>query len=264
MDHCDPQTLASLALGDDDDLDDADVRHVSSCRECATGVDELRRVIGLTRGGGETSGDDRWQRPGDDVWSRIEHELDARPAPRQPAPALASVPYASGSERTPLPEVGSTPGPGRRSARRAAGRARRTTVAWLAAACAAGVLIGVGGAWSFWRAPATTTLASVPLDTLDTLQPLGEAVLQRHDGALDLRVAMTSPIPGPGYLEVWLLNADGKRMVALGVMGQGASTFPVSAELIDKGYVIVDVSREGFDDQPQHSGDSLVRGRLAV
>ncbi len=263
MDHCDPQTLAGLALGDDDP-DDAAVRHVSSCRECATGVDELRRVIALTRSRGKDAADDGWQRPSDDVWARIERELDASPAPRQPVPVLVSVPPASRAERTPLPEVGSIPGPGRRSARRAAGRARRTTVAWLAAACAAGILIGVGAAWSFWRAPSTTTVASVPLDTLDTLQPLGEAVLQRHDGTLDLRIAMSAPVPGPGYLEVWLLNADGKRMVALGVMGASASTFPVSAELIDKGYVIVDVSREEFDDKPQHSGDSLVRGRLTV
>ncbi|MEO3938255.1 hypothetical protein V3N99_16070 [Dermatophilaceae bacterium Soc4.6] len=47
-------------------------------------------------------------------------------------------------------------------------------------------------------------------------------------------------------------------------MSQSNSTFPVSTELPAKGYVIVDVSRKAFDDRPQHSGESLVRGRLSV
>ena len=34
--------------------------------------------------------------------------------------------------------------------------------------------------------------------------------------------------------------------------------------LLDEGYVIVDVSREGFDESPEHSGDSVVRGTLPL
>jgi hypothetical protein len=39
---------------------------------------------------------------------------------------------------------------------------------------------------------------------------------------------------------------------------------PVSQQLIDEGYVIVDISREPFDDQPAHSGQTLVRGELSI
>ncbi|MGO4602380.1 hypothetical protein [Terrabacter sp. 2YAF2] len=38
--------------------------------------------------------------------------------------------------------------------------------------------------------------------------------------------------------------------------------FPVTQGLIDQGYVIVDISKEQFDDKPAHSGDSLLRRQL--
>ena len=81
---------------------------------------------------------------------------------------------------------------------------------------------------------------------------------------LDLHVVTDRPLDaGDGYLEVWLLNADGKRMVSVGVLRPGESgTFPISQALIDQGYVIVDISKEQFDDKPAHSGDSLLRGQL--
>ena len=86
----------------------------------------------------------------------------------------------------------------------------------------------------------------------------------RSGEGLDLTVATTSPLDaGDGYLEVWLLNADGKRMVSVGVLGPGEQgSFPISQSLIDQGYVIVDISREHFDESPAHSGDSLLRGKL--
>jgi len=34
--------------------------------------------------------------------------------------------------------------------------------------------------------------------------------------------------------------------------------------MLDEGYRIVDISREQFDDDSTHSGDSLVRGELAT
>ncbi len=42
-------------------------------------------------------------------------------------------------------------------------------------------------------------------------------------------VATTTTLdPGDGYLEVWLINRDGKRMVSVGVLDAGAGTFPIS------------------------------------
>jgi hypothetical protein len=82
---------------------------------------------------------------------------------------------------------------------------------------------------------------------------------------VELRVS-TSPVsPGSGYVEVWLINTDGKRMVSVGVLSNGTSgVFPVAKGLIDAGYLIVDISRERLDDKPQHSGDSVVRGKLSL
>ena len=110
------------------------------------------------------------------------------------------------------------------------------------------------------------TVATTSLDTLDTQQPKGTADVVRHDGRLDLTVS-TQPIdPDGGYLEVWLINKDLKRMVSVGVLepGEDGQSFAIPQELLDQGYVIVDISREGFDDAPEHSGDSVVRGTLAT
>ena len=130
--------------------------------------------------------------------------------------------------------------------------------------------------WSASSAPASSTgptprrrpspSASTNLDTLDTQQVKGTADVVRHDGTLDLAVR-TQPIdPAGGYLEVWLLNEDVKRMVSVGVLepGRREQSFTIPRDLLDEGYVVVDISREGFDDSPQHSGDSVVRGTLAT
>jgi len=58
---------------------------------------------------------------------------------------------------------------------------------------------------------------------------------------------------------------DGRRMASMGVLrGRSPATFPISQALIDQGYTIVDISREGFDNKPQHSDESLARGTLGI
>ena len=56
--------------------------------------------------------------------------------------------------------------------------------------------------------------------------------------------------PGSGYVEVWLINQDGKRMVSLGILSSDQATFPVPPDAISQGYTIVDLSHEQFDDKP--------------
>jgi hypothetical protein len=51
-------------------------------------------------------------------------------------------------------------------------------------------------------------------------------------------------------------------MVSIGVLDAETGVFPISQDLLDQGYVVVDISREPFDEQPEHSGDSLARGTL--
>jgi predicted anti-sigma-YlaC factor YlaD len=143
---------------------------------------------------------------------------------------------------------------------------------WLlvAAAAVVGVLAGVLGGRLLWPVsdqPAPEiVLASTRLDTLDTRVQEGTATLvQTAAGAIELRVATAPVSAGDGYVEVWLINTDGKRMVSVGVLSNGTSgTFPVARGLVDAGYLIVDISREGLDDKPQHSGDSVVRGKLSL
>ena len=66
-----------------------------------------------------------------------------------------------------------------------------------------------------------------------------------------------------GYVEVWLINVDGARMVSVGVFAAGTTArFHVSDALIEAGYLIVDLSNEEFDDEPRHSGDTIMRGEL--
>ncbi len=93
---------------------------------------------------------------------------------------------------------------------------------------------------------------------------LGIAELRPSDAGYSLVVEVPDGVAHPdGYVEVWLINVDLTRMVSVGVFAAGTSAqFPVSDELIESGYLIVDLSNEEFDEEPQHSGDTIMRGEL--
>ncbi len=266
MSHPDADALAAIAVGDVAGLDEAELAHVRACAQCSATVASIERTAVLARAGAPNG---PLTPPPPDLWARIEAALDAPEAqhvgglttagsdPRPDAPA--SVPgSAEPSARPPLravPTAGTQPRPFRRS----------LTPAWAAGLAAAGIAIGLLTGRALWQdpAPVATTIATAELDTLDTQERLGDATLVRGEAGMDLRVATAPLDPGEGYLEVWLINTDGKRMVSIGVLrGDGPETFPISQTLIDQGYVVVDISREGFDDRPEHSGDSLARGKL--
>ena len=178
--------------------------------------------------------------------------------PIAPAPTSADLP-ASPAMSPADDELGT-----RRARNADRGRlGRGRAIGWGAGLAAASLAIGLLAGRAIWQPEAPPQpVAQVPLTTLDTKQDEGEASVVRSDQGLDLTVATTAPLDaGDGYLEVWLLNSDGKRMVSVGVLAPGdQGSFPISQSLIDEGYVIVDISREQFDDAPTHSGDSLLRG----
>ena len=224
--------------------------HLAACGGCTDALTSLLRAVTGTRDAGAIELVD----PPPRVWAGIETELDSD-ADGQGLPA-------AGGAVLPL---------GRRSSLGSAASRRGPALGWLAAACAAGVLIGAGGVLAADRlqgsqvAPART-VATAELDTLDTGQRLGSATVSERQGSIVLDVSASALDARDGYVEVWLINRDGKRLVSVGVLGEGARTgsFPISQRLLNEGYVVVDISREQFDDKPQHSGESIVRGSLTA
>ncbi len=267
MTHPDDDTLAAIALGDPAPSGAAE--HAHSCPECSQALASLRDTlttlhapvpelvappaVGVGRGGGRArprAGDHhcrtgiRGNAAGDDAGA-------ARPQPRR-MPATSS---AGGVPRAPAG---------------VASRWRGSRVlprpAWSSGVVGTRLVDDEPGT-SIVPGGTVTTVASASLDTLDTQQVMGTADVVRHDGRLDLTVSTTAPMDADGgYLEVWLINKDLKRMVSVGVLDPATSdqSFVIPQDLLDQGYVIVDISREGYDEAPQHSGDSLVRGTLAT
>ena len=272
MTHPDDDALAAIALGDPAPAGAAE--HVRSCPTCSDALAALRDTLTALHAPAP-----ELVAPPPSVWEAVTAELDREPdvaptptpapdaavAHPDPAPALVTS-AASAGEPDAVPTGAPTDDLARRRSARS-GR-RRFPVAWVVGAAAAGLVIGAVGARTLGdeQPPAPVTVASTSLDTLDTQQVKGSADVVRHDGRLDLAVS-TEPIdPGSGYLEVWLINKDLKRMVSVGVLepGQSAQSFTIPQAFLDQGYVIVDISREGYDESPEHSGDSVVRGTLAT
>ncbi len=101
-----------------------------------------------------------------------------------------------------------------------------------------------------------------PLERED--EKLGVAELRPLDVGYSLAVDVPEGADHPGgYIEVWLINVDLKRMVSVGVFAAGSSAqFYVTDALVDAGYLIVDLSNEEFDEESRHSGDTIMRGEL--
>lgn len=197
-----------------------------------------------------------WVEPPAGMWSRIQQALSAA------EPALGTT----GDQRSPG-SVGSVRQ--LHTTREERPRPRNITRRSLLAVAAGGLIAGLGlGAisWQQLDSRRGDVLATAELTPLDAPDQLGSAQVLRTPAGLELRLAAARPFEvQSGYIEVWLINRDGRRMVSVGVYsGQSTESFPITADLLQQGYVVVDLSREVFDDDPTHSGNSLVRGQLNV
>ncbi|MDV3222423.1 anti-sigma factor domain-containing protein [Intrasporangium sp.] len=271
--HPDPGLLVDVALGTESAPDAR--THLESCDECARTVADLRRTAALVSSSATAvPSPGAWESPPPRVWDRV---LAAIAVPEGVQPEVQSIRSDDHPGERPDVRVGTPEGrPGRSTGPSVPDvtdlgerRARRPRKAWPWAAglAAAGLAVGLLTGRALWDGtdPPAATVAQVQLDTLDTRERLGEAAVVRTDSGVDLRIATTTTLdPGDGYLEVWLINTDGTRMISVGVLGGESATFPISQDLLDQGYVTVDISREPFDDEPEHSGDSLVRGTLSA
>lgn len=231
MRHLDPDLIALIALGEQVSSD-GDRAHLSSCAECAAELDNLAwaATVGRTTlgAGGVTA-------PTTRVWSRIADELRLGDA------AASVVPVAS-----------------------LVGRRRRRRTAFLASAAAVALLAGGGLlSWQVSRPAAPEVLAIATLDAYPGWTgAIGAATLEREaDGARVVNISIDAAA-GTGFREVWLVTSDATELVSLGVVRGGRGSFTVPDGIDLSRYDLVDISEEPYDGNPQHSGDSIVRGQL--
>lgn len=139
-------------------------------------------------------------------------------------------------------------------------RRARLRIATAVAAIAAVLLVGVPLGLSFrGSSPETVELAALPgYEGFG-----GEAELDGRDLSVDL----TGVQPKQGeFYEVWLLEFEGgqlKDLVALGTI-DASGRYKISQSVDLSRYNTVDVSIEPDDDNPAHSGVSVVRGKLPL
>ncbi|MBR7742055.1 anti-sigma factor [Phycicoccus sp. BSK3Z-2] len=253
--HPDEDALAALATGGS--VTPRVTDHVAGCPRCAAEVEGLRATAELLR-----EGDAGLTSPPPSVWAAIRSALDEDDrGSAHPGDLPARGPEATSSSGSPRSHPASSP--------RRGSFVRAVSPWWLAAAVVVGIVLG--GVGRGWVGPDTGTgdeavLAATTLETLDDGTRRGSADAVRVAGGLDLDVSTEDLEDDGGYLEVWLITEDLTRMVSLGVLrpGEASQRFAISQDLLDQGYVVVDISREEFDDQPQHSGDSVARGTLRL
>ncbi|MEV0287975.1 MULTISPECIES: anti-sigma factor domain-containing protein [unclassified Kribbella] len=256
MTHLDEELLAQWALeGTAPDPDAA--AHLSTCPDCQTTLAELRELAA------EATSAPHLASPPPALWDRIAADLHLT-TPSTPTPTTPpEAPTTPTPDRTAPPATtASTPEPTTPAAPARRGYGRRTLVLAASVAAVLGVGIGLGAAAVLDRdEEAPPPVAVVQLEPLPGKTGGGTADLIQ-DGN-ELKVSVTGLDASTGYYELWLINADGERMVSLGVLdpAQGG-TFRIPDNLTSEGYRIVDVSLEPNDGNPAHSRDSVVRGTL--
>jgi hypothetical protein len=163
-------------------------------------------------------------------------------------------------------------------------RGRRPGLHLIAAAAAAGLVVGGAGTAALVVRPderpavsEPVVLAAAELEAFDAGEGTavqGSAQLAAVDGAgsgdrvLQVRVD-DLPDTGDGFFEAWLIDPDTGALVSLGPVRTG-DPGRVTAELaVPRGldvdaYDVVDLSAEPLDGDPTHSGVSLARGTLTA
>lgn len=225
MTHPEHDRLISLAFGEPDDDDAA---HVAGCVSCRAELATLRQVVAV---GAETQSLRDLPEPPPRVWEGITAALGA---------ADNVVPLRTRHRWPPW----------------------ATAVVAAAAAAVVAVAVTLAVVWPGGGRTPDEIVASAVLEAFGNTPPAahGDAEVLA-DGQLRLQVADLPPVNG--YYQVWLIDPKTMRMFALGVLGEGSEAqLPLPSDVDLSRYSVVDVSAEQFDDNPAHSGDSLLRGEL--
>ncbi len=248
MQHCTPEQLALAALREP--LPAEDTAHLDSCASCTAEVASLRRGVELL----------------------AIPEFAAPGAPVPPPPAVwASIAAATGVSAEPRPErmvaAAPVPAPEPAVSNVVPLRSRRTRPWLLAVAAAvAGAAVGAGAvAVLQGDDDGGASVAAAALDPLENADASGSArVVEREDGTRVLELELQAPDLDGAYYEVWLLRPDVSGLVPVGTTQAGTSQFEIPDDLDLGQFPVVDVSIEPLDGDPEHSGDSVVRGVLDV
>ncbi|MDO5736195.1 MAG: anti-sigma factor, partial [Propionibacteriaceae bacterium] len=179
-----------------------------------------------------------WSTPSQETWGAIASALNLSDAePTSTSPTDGAAPTAPPAADAPL-----------------SGATRRGLFMGLG-----GLVLGTAlGAGGLRLAQSATEPRGIPVKraTLTPLEKEDEQLGVAELRPLDVGYNLVVDVPkgaqhAGGYVEVWLINVDGARMVSVGVFAAGtAAKFFVSDALIEAGYLIVDLSNEEFDDEP--------------
>jgi len=227
--HCEPESIALLALGEEDGLT-TEIEHLRVCSACQADVDQLAAVV---RTGKSISADDMPGTAPREIWQGVMHELNIAPA---------AISFDELAVR----------------------RARRATLPWIGVAAAAGLVLGGVGVVQFIQpAENAEVLVATTLEPLPGNSVVGDATIELTGQGAVLSVQVPELPDSDGYYEVWLLTPDVSNMISVGVLGgDNQGTFPLPPNLDLTEFSVVDVSREKFDGDATHSTDSVVRGAL--
>jgi hypothetical protein len=259
MSHCDPTTLALAALGEQIPADDA--AHLSRCAQCTADAAELTEVVTLGR-----EAPTELPPVPDHVWAGIQQELTLVSAPDGAHSPVITFPSPTAPADQPAPAAQDHANVVTLDSRR-----RGSFWGMAAVAAVAGAVVGGAVVWSAVDrgtsnpgTPAEAFVAQAVLAPLtDSVAAPGEAeVLDSPDGQVVRVDARALPV-NEGFYEVWLLDAEATKLVALGALPAGSvGTFTVPPGLSIADYPVVDISLESYDGDPSHSKNSLMRGVL--
>jgi anti-sigma-K factor RskA len=230
MRHTDPDVLALLALGEEAG-DNEDREHLATCRQCAAQLANYGRAARVGRAAVD-AGD--LLEPAPRVWDRISEEL-----------GITEEPSAKVTELAPR---------------------RRRWIPVVAVAASVAVVASLGVAlWQFMQPTPPTVVATATLEAFpDWPDATGRAVVEEQaDGTRVVRLDFDAPVLDDTYTEVWLISSDATRLVSLGTAAGETATFAIPDGLDLSTYDLVDVSAEPYDGDPNHSGNSIVRGQLS-
>jgi hypothetical protein len=283
MTHIDRENIALIAMSEFG-LTDPERQHLSECPECSLELIALQHTAAV----GRSVRSVHLVEPGDRAWAGIHSALGL-------SDAVAATPrlndYDSAAEADVVVEPVPTADPAPTSAPTATDTATATatdtataTVSdigsglrprsrrrnWMPVALAAGIagLLGGLGGGIWWQsaqqqAPAPLTLAEAQLDPFPGWDATGVAhVEETPDGRREVVVDVTGAAGSANLTEVWLIKADASGLISLGLLDGESGHFVIPDGVDLSQYPLVDVSAEPDDGDPQHSGDSIVRGEL--